>query len=138
MGKTQGGNIFKAAIGIMVLVSFMGATAPAAQAACTPKGVYTQGIWDWSHAPPYVPMIYIWNGDNQPDPSKMKIWYNNGQYWELVPSPSDSGIQTNKPWSGGKENHGWWGYGISTGWYSKTPSHWNWDDDSRWHVDYCT
>ncbi len=122
-----------------MIAIMLGATAPAAQAVtCRSLGVYTGLHWDSRHMPPLAPAIYIYNGPNsvRPDPSKMKIWYDNGNYNELVPSPSWDGVKTDAPW-GENFNGGWYGYWIAGRWYSQ-PSHFGWDDDWRWHVDYCT
>lgn len=129
-------HILKITLGILVLVSVLGAAAPSAQAAtCRSMGVYTDYHWAPDHDPKNAPMIFIWNGANKPDPSKMMITYNNGWFRELVPSPSWLGIDTNNPWWGGSRSSGWWAYGISGGWY---PLHSGWNDDWRWKVTYCT
>lgn len=133
--KIQRGNVFKGAMGILMIAIMLGATAPAVQAAsCRNLGVYTDYFYAPLHDPPNAPAIWIWNGAVRPDPSKMTIYYYSLVGKEFVP-PSDWGVRTDAPQ---KENsNGWYIYYIGKRFY-QLPWNTNWNDDWRWTVTYCT
>jgi hypothetical protein len=124
-----------ALLGVVLVLGSVGLSpvSPAKAASCRQVGAYTD------YSPKNIhnaqPSLFIWNGSVRPEWTKLTISYNNGLFWERVPSGKDNGdfgVRTDAPWL--ENSSGWYGYFIATRWYSVHPG---WNDDWRWYVQYC-